>query len=825
MSPSIGCLFAVFAAQPTEAEFFETRIRPVLVSKCFECHSAEKHKGGLVLDTRAGLRKGGTEGPVVIAGKPDESPLIRALGYADPLLEMPPGGPLPQTVVDDFRRWIAAGAFDPRPDLGPVASASGSFKGMSVEEGRRWWSFQPVEELPAPKVRAVAWRRTKTDAFVLSKLEGKGLRPSPPADRRTLVQRAYVDLVGFKPTFAEVEAFVGERAPDAYEKLVDRLLASPHHGERWARHWMDVARYGDDNPTAEATSPPYPSAWRYRDWIIEALNQDVPYDRFIKLQLAADKMPETTRQDLRALGYLGAAPVYHKDQRLSADVVGTLLADDWDDRIDALGRGILGLSIACARCHDHKFDPIKQRDYYALQGVFASTMRIERPMFDVDPAVERRYLWVQRRLFDLNYAVRSTANEFGTVKDAAVQLTKWMTEIRALQAEMTSLLAEAPLLARSLEPYYTFTRHDGRENAIPAKLAGTLGFVTVPRPPEKDAGSERPFVAGSQTPFMNIVCDAATYVDGSDKDYTWLRYVPDEPRDMPLLKAGNVASPGPVVPRGFPAVLAKDDGRFTQGSGRLELAETIFGDAQSLTARVAVNRIWAWHFGQGLVSTPSDFGVQGERATHPELLGDLAARFIAHGWSLKWLHREIMLSAAYRQANRFRPRAHAGDPTNKLLWRLAPRRMDAEAYRDSLLRAAGVLTATMYGPSQDVDDPGNHRRSVYGRVSRYRPATFLTLFDFPDPMQSAPAREQTTSPLQQLFVLNGDLIHKLSLHLAAKVEDETTPVAKARALFRRILAREPTTEERRRAIAFLKHGAVEVYAQALLATNEEILWP
>ena len=352
-------------AQTPDIEFFEAKIRPVLVQKCYGCHNSKMAapKGNLALDTKEGLLKGGVSGPAIVPGKPAESRLITALSFTDPLAKMPPSGKLPEAVLADFEQWIARGAADPRASAPAVAAAAPQYKGMSLEEGRKWWAFQPVAVHATPKTASASRSaKNKIDNFVLAKLQDKKLAPSPQADKRTLVTRAYVDLLGFKPTYEEVQAFLNDQSANAYEKLIDRLLASPHYGERWARRWMDVARYAEDNPTSEATNPPYPFAWRYRDWIIEALNAGMPYDRFIKLQLAADLMPGTTRADMRALGYVGAAPVYHTDRRLSGEVIGGLVTDDWDDRIDAVSRGVLGISAACARCHDHKFDPITQKD-------------------------------------------------------------------------------------------------------------------------------------------------------------------------------------------------------------------------------------------------------------------------------------------------------------------------------------------------------------------------------------------------------------------------------------------------------------------------------
>jgi hypothetical protein len=806
----------VFAGvvQAQDAAFFESKIRPVLAKHCYGCHSSKLPSpfGGLVLDTKAGLLKGGATGHAVVPGKPEKSRLLDALQYKDPKLQMPPTGKLPDLVVGDFARWIADGAFDPREDAPPAQASSAPLQGMSVAEGKTWWSFQPVRQVAAPVVTAKEWPTKKVDAFILAKLEGRGLKPSPSADRRTLAQRAYVDLIGLKPTFEEVEAFTSDRSPDSFERLVERLLASPHYGERWGRYWLDVARYAEDNPTAETTNPPYPFAWRYRDWVIEAINKDVPYDRFVKLQLAADLMPETSREDLRALGYLGAAPVYHKDHRLSADVVYTFLTDDWDERVDAVTRGLLGLTVACSRCHDHKFDPIPTKDYYSLTGVFASTMRVDRPLFNVDPKTEARFFWVRNRLFDLHYSMDLAVTEPSTLEDAEGKKAAWQREIDELRAEMEGLRDRYPQLVKNVERYWAPIRPPA---ATPKPLA------------EKEATPERKprrRLVASTEPFVNAVYDARQDVDGSDASYTFLRYKPGEPRDLPVMLRGNVTSPGEPAPRGFLTVLAKGDPRFHQGSGRLELAERIFTDAAPLTARVIVNRVWAWHFGRPLVGTPSDFGTQGDKPTHPELLDDLAARFIANGWSMKWLHREIMLSSAYQQSSRPRADAEQADPTNSLLWRMNPRRLDAEAFRDTLLRIGGALDVRLYGPSEDLDDPANTRRTVYGTVSRNKLNSFLKLHDFPDASQTSPARDQTITPLQQLFVMNSAFIRAQA---ATVVKDASEPDAPAlvRKLYRKILARDPSSKELDLALTYLKSGSADEYAQVLLASNEGIFWP
>jgi hypothetical protein len=858
-------------AQTTDAEFFEAKIRPVLAQRCYGCHNSKMAapKGDLILDTKEGLLKGGVSGPAIVPGKPADSRLIKVLSYTDPLVQMPPTGKLPDAMLADFDHWISAGAVDPRVTAPALASASPQYKGMSLEDGRKWWAFQPVAAHDQPTFLPVSgWTMSKIDGFVLAKLQEKNLKPSPQADKRTLVTRAYVDLLGYKPTFEEVQAFVNDRTPNAYAALIDRLQASPHYGERWGRHWMDVARYAEDNPSSEATNPPYPYAWRYRDWIIEALNADMRYDRFIKLQLAADLMPTAKRDDMRALGYVGAAPIYHHDLRLSGDVIGTFLTDDWDERIDAVSRGVLGMSMGCARCHDHKFDPFTQKDYYALMGVFASTVRVERPTFPVDPKVEQEYMWLQRELFDLAYSINLLGNEGTTFTNGAEKSVKWKAQMEALKKQATTDLAKYPQLIQSLDKYWNPPRRAAAPAAAAAPAPGAAAAPVTPgargangraggaggrgrgagpgaagavppganAPPAAAAAAAVPAAAagrgragGSNEPYMNAVFEAAQYVDASDPSYTFITYKPGEARDMPVLRAGNVAAPGEIVPRGFPAVLAKGDDRaFKQGSGRLELADRMFTDAPGLAARVIVNRVWGWHFGKGLVATPSDFGTQGDKPTHPELLDDLAARFIAHGWSLKWLNKEIMLSAVYQQSSNPRPEGIQADEANTLLWRQNPRRLDAEAFRDTLVRSAGVLDLTMGGIPGDVDEDTYYRRSIYGRVSRARSPQVLALFDFPEATQTAPGRDVTTSTLQQIFLMNSAFIQNLAdaaAKFASTTSGATGDAEQVGMLYRKILGRNPTAAEMKSALAYLQKGTLTRYAQVLLSTNEEIFLP
>jgi len=822
------------AAQPLPDDFFESRIRPVLSTRCYACHSSKlaAPKGELVLDTKAGVLKGGRLGPAIVPGNPSESRLLQALRYVDPHLQMPPTGKLPDSIVADFERWIAGGAPDPRTSPASAANTESAPRRRIVDEnelakGRQWWAFQPVHELPIPSHPPTV-TRTKIDHFVLAKLQEKGLTPSPEADARTLVRRAYVDLIGLKPTYEEVEAFANETSSNRYEKLIDRLLASPQYGERWARYWLDVVRYAEDNP-GNITNPPYPHAWRYRDWIIESLNKDVPYDRFVKLQLAADLMPGASRSDMRALGIVALGPQDHKDVRLSVDVVGTIQLNDWDERLDTVSRGLLGLSIGCARCHDHKFDPIQQKDYYRLESVFASTQRALRPFFPIDPQTETRFMWVYQRMFDLHYTANLLESDPGSKPEqAARQVRKFREELAALQAEIDAMSKAHPEIAA----YIKTVPYPGEKDPTAPKVASEKKTVPVDLIPNSarqvstPGGGPRKRIDPS-APFLNSVYDAGLWWDDSEPDLTFFNAKPGVPHDLPLYRGGNLSSPGDPAPRGFPLVLAKGSADFHNGSGRLELGEKIFTDAAPLSARVIVNRVWGWHFDRHLVGTPSDFGVQGLPPTHPELLEDLAARFIANGWSLKWLHREIMLSATYRQSSAPRPVgdiAMESDPTNQWLWRMNPRRMDIEAYRDSLLRIAGALDTTMYGPSVDLDN--GRRRTVYSTLSRGRSsADILKLYDAPPPMAHSPMRHLTINPQQALFVMNSGFVQTLASELAKRAGSERTTAAKIQALYRRIFARDPEPDERSLGLAYLKTASVPRYAQALLSTNEVIFWP
>ena len=690
-------------------EFFEKKIRPVLVAKCYKCHAGNQLKGGLRVDTRDGIRRGGESGPAVVPKNTQKSLILEALRHES--FEMPPKEKLSKRVIADFVTWIKLGAPDPRKEKAgkvlPIKKTDIDFK-----QARRFWSFTPPQLHKAPPVKNRSWSRTGIDPFVLAKLEKNGLAPNPRADARTLIRRATYALTGLPPTAKEVDAFVRASKSDpkqAYAKLIDRLLNSPHYGERWARMWLDVSRYAEDQAhiVGSNSSLFYPNAYLYRDWVIKSLNADMPYDKFLRLQLAADLYTPQDQTDDVALGFIGLGPKYYR--RNAPEV----MADEWEDRVDTVSRGLLGLTVACARCHDHKYDPIPTTDYYGLAGVFAGTQMYNRPL----------------------------------KKPAKTQAVKKKAKKKSRR----------------------------RKNS-PANS-------------------------------LHIIRDG-------------------QPRDLNVYIRGNHKTKGPLVKRRFLTILSPGKPiALTDGSGRKPLAEAIVDSKNPLTARVIVNRVWAVHFGKGIVSTPSNFGQLGSRPTHPRLLDDLAVRFMKNGWSLKWLHREILLSSAWQQSSDLVPRNVAADPDNKLLWRANRRRLGVEAWRDTLLAASGRLDRTVGGKSIDPQKPDSVRRTVYARISRLKLNAMLVMFDHPDPNAHAAKRVETTTSLQKLFVLNSPFMVKQAEELAKRIQAaDSTTAGRIDFAYRRLFGRVPSDDEARLAKTFVESAtsksAWEQYSQVLLASNE-----
>ncbi|MCE9564882.1 MAG: PSD1 and planctomycete cytochrome C domain-containing protein [Planctomycetes bacterium] len=751
------------AAEPDAAAiaFFEKQVRPLLVEHCHSCHSAKakKARGGLELDSREAILKGGDTGPAVEPGKPEKSLLMSAVNATKTELQMPPKGKLRAPQIAALETWIRDGAVYP---AGAKAATTTAFD-PSSPEAKQFWSFRPLKPQPAPVVQNAKWSQRPIDTFLLAAMEQRKLTPSAPADRRVLIRRAAFDLTGLPPTPEEVDAFVRDTQPDAFARLVNRLLESPHYGERWARYWLDLARYCD---VPETWMTPRGQAWPYRDWVVKALNNDLPYDQFVMRQLAADLMPGVDPKERAALGFMGVSPDYWKELQLDVEVIKSIVADEWEERIDTVSGTFLGLTTACARCHDHKFDPISTKDYYSLAGVIAGMRQVDLPLL---PNAE------------------------------AAAVKKAEEEIQKLEAQIKALKGAKPAPADAKVKLEELT-------ARVKRLEETPGYKAV---------------------SVRGIADAHVSVVSKGPNQTRLEYEDGKGHDIAMHMRGNPARPGPVVPRQFLTVLSRDGAKpFTQGSGRLELAKAIVTDGAPLAARVIVNRVWKHHFGRGLVDTLSDFGRQGERPSHPELLDDLASRFVAEGWSLKWLHRELMLSSAYQQASAPDATKQAIDPDNRWLWRMNRRRLEVESWRDSMLAVNGTLRRELGGPPQELTDANNRRRTVYGLVRRTDLTDLLRLHDFPDPLAHSATRIPTTTPLQQLFTLNGPLLRQEATTLAKRLEAEVpaSGADRVRRAYELLFNRVPTDKEIKLAVAFLGEkpnaDAWSRYAHVLLGSNE-----
>jgi hypothetical protein len=698
----------------------------------------------------------------VVPGDPKAGRLLEAVHYLNPTLKMPPSGKLPDSEIAVLTQWVAQGAFFPQ------AKAGAGKKGpLSIEAGRKFWSMRPLQASNPPPFRQKAWPKRRIDAYLLAAMEKAGLSPSPQADRRTLIRRLSFDLLGLPPSPEEIDAFEKDPAPDAYARLVERTLASPHYGERWGRHWLDLVRYCDV-PESWAVTDAKPHL--YRDWVIDALNKDMPYDRFVRLQLAADEMPSTQPADYAALGFLGLSPSYWKELKLAPDVIKTVVAEEWEERIGAVSGTLLGLTVSCARCHDHKLDPITTADYYALAGIFASTRLISRPLL-----------------------TDAEAKPVIAAHDRMKELEDTATRLEAEASANLGNVAEKRAKAKEM-----------REQAKAVKAAT----------PNYDV------------PSAYAVETAGLAVNPDGPDRTRLDWTRGKGQDVPMQVRGNPAKEGAVVQRRFLTVLSPGEPpKFTHGSGRLDFADAVFREGSALAARVMVNRVWKHHFGRGLSDTPSNFGTTGERPTHPELLDDLAARFIKNGWSLKWLHREIVLSAAYRQWAVGSRQSRVKDPANLYLARGPRRRLEVEAWRDAIMAAAGTLDLKIGGAATELKDPGNVRRTVYGLVRRRELDDLLRLYDFPDPTGHSAARFGTTTALQQLYVLNSEFIGRQAKVLAGRVRKEAPEQeAQVERAYLLLYGRKPNDREVTAAQAFLgdypNDQKWQEYAEVLLASNE-----
>jgi hypothetical protein len=825
-------LVIVHTARPDDAEdregieLFEKKIRPVLVERCYECHSAgaKKVEGSLLLDTKDGARKGGDLGPAIVPGDPDKSLLIQALRYSDKNLQMPPKekGQLAAEIVADFEAWVKRGAPDPR--TGPAAPTYT----IDVEAARQRWPYTSPVDPAVPAVKDAGWVRNPIDNFILAKLEEKGLSPAGDAGPRTLLRRVTYDLTGLPPTVEELHDFLaaseGEK-DKAWAAAVERLLESPHYGERWGRHWLDVVRYADT--AGDNSDYPVPQMYRYRNWVIDAFAADMPFDQFIRQQIAGDLLPavgeEERYRQIVATGYLANA------RRFGSRVSDYPQHLTIEDTIDNLGRAFLGHTLNCARCHNHKFDPITTEDYYALYGIFHST----------------RYPWPGIELDKRQRDFVPLAPE----EAVAAAHEERKQKVEALAAEVEGAEAHkkaAEELAQAEEKRLEALKKSAGDVKDAEKAVEEAKKQVKKLDDELKAAKKRKSDLEAEPLPIET---AYAVVDGQKIE------------DCKVQLKGDPERLGSQVPRRFPLVLGgqalpPDE----KGSGRLELAGWIASPGNPLTARVMVNRIWHHHFGRGLVATPNDFGKQGQPPSHPELLDWLALRFIESGWSVKAMHQLVLSSHTYRMASQESgvrgqesgdrghetdpnpksqiPNAAIVDPSDTLLWHFPRRRLDAESIRDTLLAVGGNLDRTRGEahpfPPQNEWDFTQHkpfkavydtnRRSVYLMTQRISRHPFLAIFDGPDTGASTANRITSTTPLQALFLLNDPLVHEQASRLAARLrEAKPTDGERIDLAYELLFARLPTAEERTLAEQYLSKlgdAGWESYVRVLLRTNE-----
>ncbi len=809
----VACVLVLLAAGPgllraqttprdeaARVEFFEKKVRPVLAGNCSTCHSADTNaRGGLRVDDRNGLLQGGRRGPAIVPGRPDRSLLLRAVRHADPKLTMPPKKRLSDEQIADLERWIKDGAAWPRVR---VPASFGKPNKKYARLRKEHWAWQPLRDTPPPRVRDAAWPRSDIDRFVLAKLEEKGLKPVADADRAALLRRVTFDLTGLPPTTAETDAFLRDTSPDAYEKLVDRLLASPAFGERWGRHWLDVARYGES--TGSARNVPYPHAWRYRDYVIAAVNAAKPYDRFLREQIAGDLLPADSprqRDEQRvATGFL-ALGVKDVNQRFKVRFV----MDNIDEQIDTVGRAVLALTVSCARCHDHKFDPIPQKDYYALAGIFHST--------DLCAGVRNKMGGGGLDYYDSAMLLPLAAKGPTAPPDPA-QVARLRQAVAKARAEFQALRAK---------PEGAVIGSDGR----PRRAAARQKMVRL----------QQQLLALTDPAAGRAVALGVREAKAVG--------------DTELRVRGEAEKLGPTVPRGFLSVVVVPDAPQInpQQSGRLELAEWLTSPHNPLTPRVMANRVWQHLFAAGLVASVDNFGVTGEKPSHPELLDHLARRFVRDGWSVKKLVRALVLSRAYRLGSEA-PAAHrALDPANRLLWRHAPRRLTAEEIRDAMLAAAGELDRARpaASPARDLqvremrnNGPEARRLTEAAHASRHRSVylplvrglvpTALEVFDFAEQGMVTGRRDTTTVAPQALYLLNDPFVRARSRALAGRLLGRTDldDAGRIRLAYRLTLGRPATDAEASRVQTYLADyqaaadpaAAWASFGQALFASAE-----
>jgi hypothetical protein len=786
-------LLALLAIDPLAAQekqpdsaalaFFESKVRPLLVEHCYKCHADKKQRGNLRLDSRAAIVEGGDQGPAVVPGEPDRSLIVKAVRYDDKDLKMPPSQKLTREQIDVLAQWVRLGAPWPNADKTTVARKGAEFH--ISDKDRAHWAFQPVERAAPPLVKNQAWGARPIDAFVLAGLEAKGLQPNPPARPQELVRRLYYDLTGLPPTPQQVEAFVKDMSPQAYARLVDELLDSPHYGEKWGRYWLDLVHYAETN--SYERDNPKPHVWRYRDYVIRSFNDDKPFDRFIKEQLAGDELGADAPDALIATGYyrLGIW-----DDEPSDPVQARY--DMLDDIVATTGQVLLGLTFDCARCHNHKIDPIAQKDYYRLLSFF----------------------------HNVNHYRNGGPTDEAVIASGPEARQRVETELRKLDERRRRVDADIASLEKEF-----LKRAGEKESFAPADLADY-----IKRRGADVLGKER-YREYTQLKKQRESLKKEQ-IPGVDKCLCVTEAGRTPPATFVMLR-GNPHVKGEPVEPGFPQVFVLPEPRLPKAAAdakttgrRSVLADWIASPDNALTTRVLANRIWQWHFGRGIVRTPNDFGLQGSRPTHPELLDWLATELVRSGWRLKPLHRQILLSNAYQMSSRAEPKALAADPANDLFWRFDMRRLTAEEVRDSILAVSGNLNLKMFGPGvyppiprevlEGQSVPGRgwpksapeeaSRRSVYVHVKRSLLLPILESFDFAETDRTTPVRFATTQPTQALGMLNGDFLNEQAAIFAQRLRREAGTQVQKQVRLGLYLAtqRLPSASEMRRGVELLQ---------------------
>jgi len=776
--------------------FFEQKIRPVLVKRCYACHSAaaltqKTLKGGLQLDTRGGLRKGGESGPGVIPGKPEDSLLIAAIRYQS--FEMPPNGKLTDETIADFVKWVQIGAPDPRE--GPSVAGTA----IDLEEARKSWAYRTPKLPQAPAVRNTDWPQGTIDRLILASLESKGLRPAPEAGKRTLLRRATYDLLGLPPTEDEINAFLADDDPEAFARVVDRMLQSPDFGIRWARHWLDNVRYAQDDPTCNANNNGTFSIAPYRDWVVKSFREDLPYDQFVRLQVAGDLIPLDDPEQINTDGHT-ATGIWGLAHLVEGNDREKVVADFVDEQLDVLGRTFLGLTVSCARCHDHKFDPITQADYYGLAGIFYSSH-----IFTFDGKSARTRQRTQRR-------ATTTKTEAAQIEPDEKQLEILQKQISALEEKYEKPLmlmqVRRDLMAQMMLQPKTANAAAGIARRIRELRDKEISLISDM---EKKGWKESPAelkqleeLMASRDKFKQQLGRFPLRMVMREGPVPATRH--KQSGDMSIFIRGDHLSLGTTVPRTIPRVFAANNEQLqVTGSGRLQLAEWLTRPDHPLTARVMANRIWQHLFGRGIVSTPSNYGRLGQPPTHPELLDYLAVRFVNSGWSVKSLIHEIMMSQTYQQSSMATADSAVRDPDNRWVGRMNRKRLDAESLMDALAWHSDRVKRSAH------DAPGwklaLSRRTLFGEFTRDKPQTAIELFDGANPDLLVPARPDSTSATQALFMLNNEIV----LNAASKIAEKTVSHSsderqRVQFVYRLLFGRQPTAEEQDIAAQILRQS-------------------